>query len=168
MANSIFKIKDNYEWEAHIFFDDAFEDGPDDLGNPRQVNQFVKQLIKQVHIEGKKLYGSKKMKVPPPVKYSTPYGGRLIWKLPGDTQIICHLKDKDKIRHKKRWSQCMYMYYFLSFELDSNQKLNNFQRKLRARNTYLLAMDGDVDFKPEAVIKLVDLMKKNPVSSKKE
>ena len=48
MANSIFDIKDNYEWEAHIFFDDAFENGPDGLGNPREVNQFVKQLIKLV------------------------------------------------------------------------------------------------------------------------
>ena len=34
------------------------------------------------------------MKVPYPVKYPTPYGGRLIWTLPGGTKIICHLKDK--------------------------------------------------------------------------
>ena len=40
-----------------------------------------------------------------PVKYSTPYGGRLEWKLPGENLLIAHLKDKQKIRHKKRWSQ---------------------------------------------------------------
>jgi chitin synthase len=34
--------------------------------------------------------------------------------------------------------------------------------KVRAENTYLLALDGDVDFQPEAIIKLVDLMKRNP------
>ena len=62
----------------------------------------------------------------------------------------------------------MYMYYFLSYEIDSNHILTTFQKNLRARNTYLLALDGDVDFKPEAVIKLVDLMKKKPVSSKHE
>jgi hypothetical protein len=54
--------------------------------------------------------------VQPPVKIPTPYGGRLVWRLPGGTQIICHLKDKNKIRHKKRWSQCMYMYYFLGHQ----------------------------------------------------
>lgn len=53
------------------------------------------------------------MRIRPPVIYPTPYGGRLIWTLPGKTKIICHLKDKAKIRAKKRWSQVMYMYYLL-------------------------------------------------------
>lgn len=35
----------------------------------------------------------------------TPYGGRLTWKLLGGNSLVCHLKDKTKIRHKKRWSQ---------------------------------------------------------------
>ena len=52
-----------------------------------------------------------------PVKYCTPYGGRLIWTLPGGTKLVLHLKDKNKIRHKKRWSQCMYMYYLLAYRL---------------------------------------------------
>ena len=58
----------------------------------------------------------------------------------------------------------MYMYYFLGFQLDANPELTEAQKKLRAKNTYLLALDGDVDFKPEAITKLVDLMKRNPVS----
>ena len=163
LARSILKVEDpdNYEWETHIFFDDAFE--PDDSGKHREVNQFVKLLCQQVDEQGKKWYGARRMKVPPPVKYPTPYGGRLIWTLPGATKIICHLKDKDKIRHKKRWSQCMYMYYFLGYQLENNEKLTQAQRELRARNTYLLALDGDVDFQPDAIIKLVDLMKRNPV-----
>ena len=166
LAKTMLKIedKDNYEWETHIFFDDAFEPGPDKLGSPRQVNQFVKLLIKQVDIQGKTWYGGRKMKVPPATKYSTPYGGRLVWTLPGETKIVCHLKDKDKIRHKKRWSQCMYMYFFLGHQIDSNEKLTAAQKKMRARNTYLLALDGDVDFQHDAIIKLVDLMKRNPVS----
>jgi hypothetical protein len=61
-------------------------------------------------------YGMRRFAVQPPVKIPTPYGGRLVWRLPGGTQIICHLKDKNKIRHKKRWSQCMYMYYFLGHQ----------------------------------------------------
>jgi chitin synthase len=166
LAKRMFKVEneDNYEWETHIFFDDAFEPGPGELGNTRQVNQFVKLLMKQVDVQGKNWYGGRKMKVQPATKYTTPYGGRLVWNLPGGTKITCHLKDKDKIRHKKRWSQVMYMYFFLGYQIDSNEKLTDAQKKMRARNTYLLALDGDVDFQPDAIIKLVDLMKRNPVS----
>ena len=42
--------------------------------------------------QGKKWYGGRNMKVPDPAKNATPYGGRLVWYLPGSTQIICHLK----------------------------------------------------------------------------
>ena len=42
--------------------------------------------------QGKKWYGSRNMKVPDPTKIITPYGGRLIWTLPGSTQVVCHLK----------------------------------------------------------------------------
>ena len=42
--------------------------------------------------QGKKWYGARNMKVPDPAKYTTPYGGRLVWTLPGSTQVVCHLK----------------------------------------------------------------------------
>ena len=35
-------------------------------------------------------------------------------------------------------------------------------KKLIAQNTFELALDDDVDFKPEAVLLLVDRMRKNP------
>ena len=44
-------------------------------------------------------------KIDDPVKMPTPYGGRLIWSLPGGNKLIAHLKDKSKIKIKKRWSQ---------------------------------------------------------------
>ena len=47
----------------------------------------------------------RKIELKPPKKYITPYGGRLEWELPGENKLIVHLKDKEKIRHKKRWSQ---------------------------------------------------------------
>ena len=40
-----------------------------------------------------------------PIKIPTPYGGRLVWLLPGKNRLIVHMKDKYLIRHKKRWSQ---------------------------------------------------------------
>ena len=45
------------------------------------------------------------MRLAPPTKYPTPFGGRLEWTLPGGNKLVAHLKDKTKIRHKKRWSQ---------------------------------------------------------------
>lgn len=38
----------------------------------------------------------------------TPYGGRLIITMPSGNNIIIHFKNKDLIRHKKRWSQVTY------------------------------------------------------------
>jgi chitin synthase len=75
------------------------------------------------------------------------------------------------------------MYYLLSYKLlgkkdrDFGRKYSLFHnfsgfgdlmknisedKKLIAQNTFILALDGDVDFKPEAVLLLVDRMRKNP------
>ena len=87
------------------------------LNNTLQhVNNYVTQLVDLVDEAGS-LHYKKKMRVKPPVKIPTPYGGRLIWTLPGKTKIVCHLKDAKKIRIKKRWSQIMYMYYLLGFKI---------------------------------------------------
>lgn len=58
--------------------------------------------------------------VHPPEKTVTPYGGRLTLIMPGHTHMVVHLKDKNKMRHRKRWSQvcertCINEYaYFIS------------------------------------------------------
>ena len=52
------------------------------------------------------------------------------------------------------------MYYFLGHNL----WLNNIEvkrKQTKAENTFLLALDGDVDFEPIALTLLVDLMKRN-------
>jgi chitin synthase len=52
------------------------------------------------------------------------------------------------------------MYYFLGHRLmDLPISVN--RKEVIAENTYLLALDGDIDFKPCAVTLLIDLMKKN-------
>nr|KAG5704192.1 hypothetical protein BaRGS_009722 [Batillaria attramentaria] len=94
----------------------------------------------------------------PPKAVATPYGGRLTWKLPGENKLVAHLKDKAKIRNKKRWSQVMYMYYFLAHELHKRQGNN----RTLAKNTFLLALDGDVDFQPDALLLLIDRLKISP------
>ena len=106
---------DYYEWETHFFFDDAFELGDNDE-EEQVVNGFVKTLVRVMDEAGSHVH-CRNIRVKAPKRYPTPYGGRLVWTLPGKTKIVCHLKDKAKIRHKKRWSQCMYMYYLLGFKL---------------------------------------------------
>ncbi|KAK3098226.1 hypothetical protein FSP39_017389 [Pinctada imbricata] len=117
-----------------------------------------------------------------PNKTSTPYGGRLSWTMPGGTNMVFHLKDKTKIRNRKRWSQVMYMYYLLGYnftekrseaELNAHNHrhrrrgksslLNHFDHRTfeKASNTFILTLDGDTDFKPESVRLLLDKMIKN-------
>lgn len=149
---------DYYEFEVHVFFDDAYElcDGDDE---EMVVNRFVKQLIQVMDTAASNVHQCN-IRLKPPKKIPTPYGGRLVWNMPGKNKLIAHLKDKAKIRHRKRWSQVMYMYYLLGHRLmelpiDVNRKA------VMAENTFVLALDGDINFRPHAVQLLVDLMKKN-------
>ncbi|KAL4235306.1 hypothetical protein ACF0H5_006941 [Mactra antiquata] len=120
-----------------------------------------------------------------PVKCVMPYGGRLTWSLPGKTEMVIHMKNKNKIRRGKRWSQILYMYYLLGFKIFGNQDASsvfknktdnktkdnrqkssfidhlNDSDKMKFQNTFILTLDGDVDFKPSSVIRLLDRMKKN-------
>lgn len=142
-------------FSAHIFFDDAFIPCADPDISP--INEYVKILINNLNVAAREVY-QVDMELEPPSKIITPYGGRLTWLLPGRTKIIAHLKDKQKIRHKKRWSQVMYMYYLLGYrimQMDASVE----RKKVVAHNTYLLALDGDIDFQPNAVHLLVGRMK---------
>lgn len=64
----------------------------------------------------------------------------------------------------------MYLYYLLSFKMneakekvESNDKMVKESMLKFTANTFILALDGDVEFKPEAVTRLLDLMKKDPL-----
>uniref|UniRef100_T1PGZ3 chitin synthase n=1 Tax=Musca domestica TaxID=7370 RepID=T1PGZ3_MUSDO len=149
---------DYYEFETHTFFDDAFEIS-DHSDDDVQVNRFVKLLVATMDDAASEIHQTQ-IRLRPPKKYPTPYGGRLVWTLPGKTKFIAHLKDKDRIRHRKRWSQVMYMYYLLGHRL-MELPISADRKDTIALNTYLLTLDGDIDFKPNAVTLLVDLMKKN-------
>ncbi|XP_061384873.1 chitin synthase chs-2 isoform X2 [Danaus plexippus] len=149
---------DYYEFETHIYLDDAFEIS-DHNDDDSQVNRFVKLLVDTIDEAASEVHQTI-IRVRPPKKYPAPYGGRLSWVLPGKTKMICHLKDKSKIRHRKRWSQVMYMYYLLGHRL-MELPISVDRKEVMAENTYLLTLDGDIDFQPHAVRLLIDLMKKN-------
>ncbi|XP_073941851.1 chitin synthase chs-2-like [Choristoneura fumiferana] len=160
LAQKYFNIvsPDYYELEAHIFMDDAFEVS-DHSNEDSQVNRFVRCLVETIDEAASEVHTAN-IKLRSPKKFPAPYGGRLVWTLPGKNKLICHLKDKTKIRHRKRWSQVMYMYYFLGHRLMDLQ-IPLERKEVIAENTYLLALDGDIDFQPSAVTLLIDLMKKD-------
>ena len=54
----------------------------------------------------------------------------------------------------------MYMYYALEWKLSAAA---NTPLEQTAENTYILALDGDVDFEPEAILSLMRRMKKSPM-----
>lgn len=149
---------DYYEFEVNIFFDDAFE-LCDENDEDMVVNRFVKQLVEVIDTAASNVHQCN-IRLKPPKKYPTPYGGRLEWTMPGQNKLVAHLKDKIKIRHRKRWSQCMYMYYLLGHRL-MEQNIDVNRKAVMAENTYILTLDGDINFRPHAVQLLVDLMKKN-------
>ena len=100
-----------FEWESNIFFDDCMKIIEEPKNNEENdetkeirwvVNDWVVGFIKTVDDYGSAWYKRIGVEFEKPKKMLTPYGGRLIWKLPGGTQLICHLKDKNRIRHKKR------------------------------------------------------------------
>nr|Q8T5G8.1 RecName: Full=Chitin synthase; AltName: Full=Chitin-UDP acetyl-glucosaminyl transferase [Meloidogyne artiellia]AAG40111.1 chitin synthase [Meloidogyne artiellia] len=143
---------DYYVFEAHIYIDDAFE--LDENGNPHP-NKFVHQLLEKMDEAA-----STKLQLRTPRICVTSYGGRISYVLPWRNRLSIHLKNKLLIRQRKRWSQVMYLYFLLGFRLMLRVHEQK-RRELLAENTFILTLDGDVDFQPECVHLLVDLMRKN-------
>ncbi|KAJ8311084.1 hypothetical protein KUTeg_011364, partial [Tegillarca granosa] len=112
-----------YNFEPHILFDDAFEVDDDDEFVP---NQFVLQMF-DVLEEAASSVHQRPVIPEPPFKVPTPYGGQLVFPMPGGNLMYLHLKNKSKIRHRKRWSQVMYMYYLLGYRI-----INSCQEKVMA------------------------------------
>ncbi|XP_038830536.1 chitin synthase chs-2-like [Salvelinus namaycush] len=176
--------KDVFDFECHIFVDDAFM--IDKETGKKFINEYVTDLI-HVVIEVYRVFTNKE---PDDVSIiETPYGGRLMFVMPEGNMLYFHLKDKQLIRNKKRWSQIMYLYYLLGWKgyiVKNPQKITRQNNPCRASlisldgesfllpqhdndskrkhisddNTYIMALDGDTDFHPAALILLVDRLRK--------
>nr|XP_055030531.1 chitin synthase chs-2-like [Misgurnus anguillicaudatus] len=162
------------EFEFHMLFDDAFKD----VNNTRHANEYAETLVdvvKEVYTifsEEEKCVFKQRPPLPPQKIIETPYGGRLEYTLPKGNLLTVHLKDKKKIRHKKRWSQIMYLYYLLGWRLNGKYykmfeeggelKCLEKQFKKEKENTYILAVDGDTDFQPSALMLLIDRLRLYP------
>ncbi|MGH0128416.1 UNVERIFIED_CONTAM: hypothetical protein FKN15_058310 [Acipenser sinensis] len=149
--------KDNFDFECHIFVDDSFEK------DTCHVNKYVNDLV-SVIIEVYRVFTNKE---PDEVSiFETPYGGRLACILPEGNMLYIHLKDKQLIRNKKRWSQtvvnpCRASLVSMNgnaFILPQDES-DNKRKDISDDNTYIMALDGDTDFHPSALILLVDRLR---------
>jgi chitin synthase len=62
--------------------------------------------------------------------------------------------ERDKVYFKFNFNKYSVL-LFTGYLLEANDSLSEAQKDIRARNTFLLALDGDVDFQPDAIVKLV-------------
>lgn len=98
-----------------------------------------------------------------PRKIPTPYGGQLQFVLPGGNNCIVHLKDPNLVRAGERWSQVMALYHVLGHKI--MQMPNEAERKEQfADSSFVLFTSGTVRFKPEAVSRMLALMKQGKYS----
>uniref|UniRef100_A0A8D3D5U7 chitin synthase n=1 Tax=Scophthalmus maximus TaxID=52904 RepID=A0A8D3D5U7_SCOMX len=150
-------------FESHIYFDDAF----------RYVAGTEVSFISVISIflnMDKNLF-TKQQQVPDQTLVRTPYGGRVVVTLPHGNSLVVHFKDRQLIRHKKRWSQVMYLYYLLGWKvatkfykrLAKGEDESELRKEFQKNNTYILALDGDTDFQPVAVMLLIDRLKLYPL-----
>ncbi|XP_046583926.1 chitin synthase chs-2-like [Haliotis rubra] len=172
--------RDRFNYQAHIFFDDSLEINDDDKW---QANVFVRTLVKIMKEACSSVH--RRYHLHDPYKVITPYGAQLIWEMPGGNLLYVHLKDKNKIRHRKRWSQVMYMYFLLGYQIlkDSAQdiakqinkdtpmdkkhisEMIDLDTQRKSNNTFILTLDGDVDFCPGAVRSLLEKMSNDNVGA---
>ncbi|KAM9385866.1 uncharacterized protein KZ484_007448 [Pholidichthys leucotaenia] len=170
------QMEQDFSFEAHIYFDDAFQyvDGTQE----RHLNEYAETLVQII----KEVYGiftnmgdsffKNQHQIPDQRIIRTPYGGRVVITMPHGNDIVIHFKDKELIRHKKCWSQIMYLFYLLGFKLTTkyykewknggDEKWLMQEAQKEKHNTYLMALDGDTDFQPGAVVLLIDRLRMYP------
>uniref|UniRef100_A0A8C4Q0L8 chitin synthase n=1 Tax=Eptatretus burgeri TaxID=7764 RepID=A0A8C4Q0L8_EPTBU len=135
-----------YKMEAHVYFDDSFVDG--------RINQYVCYLLETLSEVDKENNTDRPDIMKQRMRrFITPYGMQIIFNLPFGCELFLHLKDKTLVRRKKRWSQVMYMFYLIGWKSRHHVK--------EREHTYLLALDGDTDFKPAALMMLLDRLQRD-------
>lgn len=155
LLKSICRVKDaqthsDKYFESHVFFDGGVKD--------KTPTDFALQLISLLP----ETLGVETMMC---TRSITAYGMKLSWQLIPNGErrqtrgmiFTIHLKDNRKVKNKKRWSQIMYMSYVLDFlvrqyvDASGNSQVDD-------RNAFILTTDADVNFTPDSVEALLDLM----------
>ncbi|XP_036362449.1 chitin synthase chs-2-like isoform X1 [Octopus sinensis] len=100
--------------ESHVILDNGCKGN--DLGE--FALQLLSLLQNELNIARTEVYANR-----------MPYGLQLQWILNGGIPFFLHLKDTQKVKPKKRWSQVLYMNYIMSFRV--KKAYNWIEKKLK-------------------------------------
>ncbi|CAG5104798.1 Oidioi.mRNA.OKI2018_I69.chr1.g1552.t1.cds [Oikopleura dioica] len=128
--------KNDFELEIHFFFDDSFDKTASGKVTNKWVNQYLEVLERVLPENSQENIGNQGELA------ETPYGGRIRLLVFGVEWTI-HLKDSEKIKKGLRWTQVMYMNYVCHWKIKQEK-----DARIREENSFILAIDGDVDFRP--------------------
>ena len=166
--------ENQYELEMHIFFDNVFVKKPkdkekgetDDFIHAKEwleLNEWVVQF-QTVFKDVLSKYEDNEHITPAALEQGkiirTPYGGRVIYRIAGYDFVI-HLKDAELVQRGKRWSQVMYLYYLIGWKIDACELRDSDGFKVKKSKSFILALDGDVDFEPDAFELVLDRCMRN-------
>ncbi|KAI9536167.1 hypothetical protein NQZ68_036265 [Dissostichus eleginoides] len=149
----------DFTFEAHIYFDDAFENVEGSRG--RHLNTYAQTLV-EILAEVYAIFTSidqgffkKSQNIPDQKIITTPYGGLM------GTLSRFTIRTKNSSATKRDGLRLMSKYYARLQKGEDEVSLRA-QVEKEKRNTYLLALDGDTDFQPAAVMLLIDRLKMYP------
>ena len=131
---------DARKYESFIIFDQGVK--------ANKLGKFPKTLLNIISQElGLQIHDA--------LLFETGYGWCINWKNGLHFSISILLKDPNKVKNKKRWSQVLYMKFILEHCL-------NLQESPILENSYILTTDADITFDKSAVDSLLDRMTSNP------
>ncbi|CAG5111095.1 Oidioi.mRNA.OKI2018_I69.chr2.g5431.t1.cds [Oikopleura dioica] len=134
--------KKDFDLETHLFFDDSFDRTTFGKETNKWVNQYLR-ILQRLFVEN----GEENVRNQGRIS-ETPYGERMVFRAFG-ADLTIHLKDSEKIKRGKRWSQVMYMNYLCNWKIGQEQMKDSNGRRADEKNSFILALDGDVDFQPK-------------------
>ena len=175
------KKQDFYNIEIHIFFDNVFEkkNGKTSQSGLQAEWEEWKELNKWVCsfcdiLQSLLIFYEVDQSTFNFEVMSAPYGGRFEMTIAG-VPFFVHLKDVEYTQNGKRWSQVMYMYYLIGYRMKNchqeapseffynkvTDKIEQSKTPLTEENTYIMALDGDVNFMPHSLDLVLDRLTRN-------
>ncbi|KAH9510318.1 hypothetical protein Btru_042749 [Bulinus truncatus] len=93
-------LLEDIHFESNIFMDNGCSGA--------KLNEFALQFVALLATKGGVALEKTKC-------WATPYGLQIFCQLPSGLPLFAHLKDPQKVKSKKRWSQAMYINYVMRF-----------------------------------------------------
>ena len=145
VARASIRNSRNNKFESHIFFDNGCSGST--------IYQFPLKLLSL--LMDKDTFN---IEIDHSLKIITPYGLRLRYRLNEGMEFYVHLKDNNKVKNKKRWSQVMYMNYVLNYRIKESEQSESQENRILKNKAFILTTDADIEFTAGSVTALLDIL----------